>query len=155
MQMKQPKRNTTFLFIGAILLSLTISRPAWSQGMGKSDNPAYKDYYDSLKQMDYPYLFPLLGKKAYKRGYDVLYPWGISGIYFTQRQDILIEHTLIGLNGGEKVDVSNIIEFGPIVATTNAYTIRPDVWILPFLNLYGVLGGHLRNQCNPAGTHQP
>ncbi len=127
-----------------ILLSILILlfyQEASSQGMGSSNNPAYKEYYDSLKQMEYPYLFPLLGKKAYKRGYDLPYAWGVSGIYFSQRQEILIDHTLIGFNGSEMVDVSNIINFGPTIATTNAYTVRPDVWVLPFLNLYGVLGG--------------
>jgi len=122
-------------------LILLFYQEASSQGMGGSNNPAYKDYYDSLKQMDYPYLFPLLGKKAYKRGYDLPYAWGVSGIYFTQRQEILIDRTLIGFNGSEMVDVSNIINFGPTIATTNAYTVRPDVWVLPFLNLYGILGG--------------
>ncbi|MEK6479162.1 hypothetical protein WJR50_16570 [Catalinimonas sp. 4WD22] len=123
------------------LLALAIAQTASAQGMGASDNPAYKDYYDSLKQMDYPYTFPLLGKQAYKRGYDLPYAWGISGIYFTQQQQILIDRTLIGFNGSEMVDVSSVIEFGPTIATTNAYTIRPDVWIFPFLNIYGILGG--------------
>jgi hypothetical protein len=122
------------------VLVLVSVQSAHSQGMGKISNPAYQQYYDSLKQMDYNYPLPLLGKQAYKRGYDLPYAWGISGIYFTQRQEILIERTLIGFNGGPQVDVSDIIQFGPTIATTHAYTVRPDVWILPFLNLYGILG---------------
>lgn len=124
-----------------LLCLLTAARQAHSQGMGQSDNPAYQAYFDSLKQMDYKYPLPILGKQAYKRGYDLPYAWGISGIYFTQRQDILIDRTLIGFNGGEMADFSDFIVFGPTIATTNAYTVRPDVWILPFLNLYGIFGG--------------
>jgi len=129
-----------FLFILFFTLSL-VSEKTYAQGIGKSDNPAYKKYYDSLKKMDYPYMFPLLGKKAYKKGYDLPFAWGISGIYFTQRQEININRTLIGVNGSGKADLSSFINFGPTIATTNAYTVRPDLWILPFLNIYGILGG--------------
>lgn len=127
--------------VGIFLLLLCVTGHVSSQGIGNADNPAYQLYYDSLKQMDYPYTLPILGKQAYKRGYDLPFAWGVSGIYFTQRQEILIERTLIGFNGGEKVNVSNLIRFGPTIATTNAYTVRPDVWIFPFLNVYGILGG--------------
>lgn len=111
------------------------------QGMGHSTNPAFKAYYDSLKAMDYPYALPIFGKQAYKRGYDLPLAWGISGIYFTQTQEIVIDQTLIGINGSEMVDISRFIRFGPTIATTNAYTVRPDVWLFPFLNLYAILGG--------------
>lgn len=111
-----------------------------SQGMGKMDNPAYQAYFDSLKQMDYKYPLPILGKGAYKKGYDLPLAWGLSGVYFTQTQEITIDKISIGFNGSELIDISNIIKFGPTIATTNAYTIRPDVWILPFFNLYGIIG---------------
>ncbi len=104
-------------------------------------NPFHDRYYDSLKKMDYPYTFPILGKGAYKRGYDIPFPWGISAVYFTQRQQIAITSTQIGVNGSEKVDLSDFIKFGPVIAQTNAYTVRPDLWVLPFLNVYGVFGG--------------
>jgi len=112
-----------------------------AQGVSKSKSPAYQYYFDSLKTMDYPYTFPIWGAKAYKKGYDLPYAWGASLIYFTQKQQILIDQTLIGLNGSEKVDLSEFINFGPTIATTNAVTFRPDLWILPFLNVYGILGG--------------
>ncbi|ETN94195.1 hypothetical protein [Zhouia amylolytica] len=126
------------LIICCWLLSLNIAE---AQGYGKSDNPAYKAYYDSIQQMEYDYTFPILGKQAYKRGYDIPFPWGVSAIYFTQKQEINITQTAIGFNGSNKVDISNFINFGPTIATTNAYTVRPDLWIFPFLNIYGILGG--------------
>ena len=133
---------TIYLLRIALFLSfLVLARQANSQGMGRSNDPAYKDYFDSLKQVDYKYPLPILGKQAYKRGYDLQYAWGMSGIYFTQTQQILIDRTLVGFNGSQMVDVSRFINFGPTIATTNAYTIRPDVWILPFLNIYGIIGG--------------
>lgn len=115
--------------------------PLKAQGVDKENNPVFKHYYDSLKAMDYDYVFPILGKQAYKKGYDIQFPWGMSAVYFTQTQEINITSTSIGFNGGQKVDLSKYIEFGPVIATTNAYTVRPDVWVLPFLNIYGILGG--------------
>lgn len=124
-----------------IAIPVAISGAVWGQGIGRSDSPAYKPYYDSLKGMDYPYALPIFGKQAYKRGYDLSLAWGISGIYFAQTQEIVIDQTLIGINGSEMVDISRFIRFGPTIAKTNAYTIRPDVWLFPFLNLYAILGG--------------
>ncbi|MFD2892189.1 hypothetical protein ACFS5J_09215 [Flavobacterium chuncheonense] len=124
-----------------VSVSLIFTNFSNAQGYGKSNNPAYQAYYDSIKTMDYNHTFPILGKKAYKRGYDVPYPWGISAVFFTQKQEINIKRTSIGFNGGDKVDLSNYINFGPTIATTNAYTVRPDLWILPFLNVYAIMGG--------------
>lgn len=127
------------LFI--FLFGLILNDQAVAQGAQKIFNPIYEDYFDSLKQMDYPYTFPILGAKATKAGFDLPFAWGASAIYFTQRQEITINQTLIGFNGGEMVDVSNLIKFGPTIASTNAYTVRPDLWVLPFLNVYGMFGG--------------
>ena len=138
-------RLTNKFFIrGSIIvfcLFLIVTNDAFSQGYGKSSNPAYNDYYDSLMKMDYKFKLPYLGKQAYQRGYDLPYAFGGSLIYFTQRQEITIESTLIGFNDSELVDFSDLIEFGPTIATTNAYTFRPDIWLLPFLNVYAILGG--------------
>lgn len=130
----------TFLILVGIGL-LTSTSDIKAQGAQKIFNPLYEEYYDSLKKMEYPYLFPFLGKGAYSRGYDLQYAWGASAIYFTQQQQILIESTAIGFGGSDLVDISRFIKFGPTIATTNAYSFRPDVWVLPFLNVYAILGG--------------
>ncbi|WP_026956837.1 hypothetical protein [Algoriphagus vanfongensis] len=127
-------------FLSLILISLGTYQ-SFGQGAQKVFNPIYQDYFDSLKQMDYPYALPILGKKASKAGYDLPYAWGASFIYFTQRQEITINSTMVGFGGSEMVDVSQFIKFGPTIATTNAYTVRPDIWVLPFLNVYGIFGG--------------
>ncbi|GMQ26747.1 hypothetical protein Aoki45_34300 [Algoriphagus sp. oki45] len=132
-----PWINFLLIFIFSSLLS-THSK---GQGAQKVFNPIYEDYFDSLRQMDYPYVFPILGAKAAKAGYDLPFAYGISGIYFTQRQEISIDQILIGFNDSEMADLSSLIKFGPTIATTNAYTVRPDLWVLPFLNVYGILGG--------------
>lgn len=123
------------------LVFLTLPNKLIAQGAQKIFNPIYEEYFDSLKNSNYPYTFPVLGKKAYAAGYDLPYAWGASAIYFTQRQEITISKTLIGFNGGEQVDLSEFIRFGPVIANSNAFTMRPDLWVLPFLNVYGIIGG--------------
>lgn len=60
---------------------LFLSLLAAAQGLDSKNNHAYQHYYDSLKAMDYPYTFPLPGKKAYKKGYNLPYAWG-AGLIF-------------------------------------------------------------------------
>lgn len=131
---------TKKIFFAFLFSILFLQNEITAQGNDQPDNPYYKIYFDSLKAMDYNRTFPILGKQAYKKGYDVQFPWGFSAVYFTQTQEINITRTSIGFNGGKKVDISKYIDFGPTVATTNAYTVRPDLWVLPFLNIYGIVG---------------
>ena len=119
---------------------ISLANKSKAQGAQKIFNEIHDDYFDSLKKMDYPFTLPFLGKGAYQRGYDLPHAFGLSVIYFTQTQEINITETSVGINGSQQVDFSDFIKFGPTIATTNAVTIRPDIWVLPFLNLYGIFG---------------
>jgi hypothetical protein len=103
-------------------------------------NPFHKAYRDSLKAMNYPYTFPVFGKKAYKKGFDVPYPWGIGANYFWAKQEINISKVAIGFNDKAPVDVSNVIKFGKVTSTASATTFRPDLFVFPFLSIYGIVG---------------
>ncbi len=103
-------------------------------------NPYHKAYADSLKKTEYKPFFPIWGKQATKQGIDIPYPYGISPTYFYMKQEMSFADTKIGFNNGEMQDLTNLLAFGTIVNTTHILTVRPDVWILPFLNVYGVFG---------------
>ncbi len=133
-------RSMRVILLIAVLAAIPVA-VSFSQGAQKVFNETHNRYYDSLKSTPYKYALPFLGKQAYSRGYDLPLAFGMSTVYFTQRQEITIDQTLIGFNGSEKVDVSDYIIFAPTIANTNAYTIRPDIWVLPFLNLYAIIGG--------------
>ena len=79
--------------------------------------------------MTYPYTFPFLGKKAYKNGFDILYAWGISPVYFAQRQDIEIAEIAVGLNDGPLAGISGLVAFGRIENKVSTFTVRPDLWV--------------------------
>ncbi|MCR8668108.1 hypothetical protein NO995_10475 [Aestuariibaculum sp. M13] len=135
--------NSIFKFFKKIALTglfLIISNNSFAQYTSKELNPYHKAYHDSLQSREYPYRFPILAKQAYKKGFDVPFTYGLSTAYYTQVQDVNIKRTLIGLNDLEPVDLSDFIKFGTVEARTEAYTVRPDMWVLPFLNIYGIFG---------------
>jgi hypothetical protein len=104
---------------------------------------------DTIKPA-YPYKFPLLGAKAYEKGFDIPYPIGIMLNYFYGAQDILITDIAIGFSDGllpniPLTDITRIIEFEEIKANVHSINVRPDLWVFPFLNVYGILGKSYAN----------
>jgi hypothetical protein len=94
---------------------------------------------DSLKRTDYPYLFPIWGDKVRKMGVTLPLPAGLGVNYLWQESDLAITDLKIGFNGGPMMDLSEIVRFNSAVAKANAINMRPDLWILPFLNVYAIV----------------
>lgn len=94
----------------------------------------------------YPYIFPFLGQQVYEKGFDLPLPVGIMVNYFMAEQDVDITEIAIGLNDigiGNDIpltDITRIIDFEKVTSTAYSINVRPDLWILPFLNIYGVFG---------------
>lgn len=102
-----------------------------------------KLYYDSLKAMNYNRILPILGNKVYKKGFDIPYPIGIMINYFYGVQDIIISDINIGFQGPNgsvgPIDMSKIIKFNKVQAAGQNINLRADFWVLPFLNVYGMV----------------
>ncbi len=94
---------------------------------------------DSLKRTEYPYMFPLWGDKVQKLGIKMPLPAGVSVQYLWQESDLVIQNLMVGFNNGPMTDVSNIIRIDNATATANAINVRPDLFVLPFLNVYIIL----------------
>lgn len=97
------------------------------------------DKIDSLKNADYPYVLPIWGAKATKAGFSLPYSAGLSVQYLWQESDLVIENLMIGFNNQEMHNLDNIIDFNSAKSRANAVNLRPDIWLFPFLNVYGVL----------------
>ncbi len=95
---------------------------------------------DSLKNSDYPYSLPIWGDKATKAGYSLPYSAGISVQYFGQESFLIIDNLNVGFNNGPMYNLDGIVRFDEAKARASAVTIRPDIWLFPFLNVYGILG---------------
>ena len=95
---------------------------------------------DSLKSTEYPYVMPIWGAKATQAGYNLPYPAGLSVQYFGSKSDLLINNLMVGFNNGPMYELDGVVRFDKARATASAITARPDVWLFPFLNIYGILG---------------
>jgi len=103
----------------------------------------YQSYRDSLKAVEYNYLFPILGQGAYRKGFDIPYPAGLMGNFVWLKQNIVIDNLQLGVKTDE-VDIPltpvDFIEFGDNLNTSYTVNVRPDLWVFPFLNVYGIFG---------------
>ncbi|MDZ7608581.1 MAG: hypothetical protein U5K79_24025 [Cyclobacteriaceae bacterium] len=133
-----------FLVISLVILfsgSIFTSQFAYSQVFtNKEVGKKNESIIDSLKTADYPYSLPIWGEKATNAGYVLPYSAGISIQYFGSNSAIVIDNLFVGFNGGEMYDLDGIVRFDDAIATASAVTVRPDIWLFPFLNVYGILG---------------
>jgi hypothetical protein len=95
---------------------------------------------DSLMKVKYPYALPIWGDKATARGYKLPYSAGLSMQYFGQKSDLIINNLNVGFNGNTMHDLDGIVRFDKAEAITNSVSLRPDIWLFPFLNVYAILG---------------
>lgn len=100
-------------------------------------------YTDSLKQVEYNYKFPILGQGAYSRGFDIPYPVGAMANFIWIKQNITIDNMQLGVVN-DNVDIPltpvDFISFEDNINESWSATFRPDIWILPFLNVYALIG---------------
>jgi hypothetical protein len=95
---------------------------------------------DSLAHSTYPYTLPIWGDRATHRGFNLPYSAGVSVQYFGQRSDLVIENLMVGFNDGPMHDLDNIVRFDKAKSSSDGISIRPDIWLFPFLDVYGILG---------------
>jgi hypothetical protein len=128
-------KKSIILIVAAIfIMNLAIGQVYTNKVVGKKNEALA----DSLKVKEYPYVLPIWGAKATAKGYDLPYSAGIGVNYLAQKSDLLISDLLVGFNNGPMYDLDEIIRFDNSVATASAINIRPDFWLFPFLNVYGL-----------------
>ena len=86
--------------------------------------------------------FPIWGRKAIEKGFDLPYPVGLSLNVVYAEQDIKLSD--LGLStGANPVVPVEFIKFGRVQAPVFTGNLRGDLWLFPFLNLYA-FGGAAR-----------
>lgn len=128
------KQIVLILFIAS---TITLNAQVFSnKEVGKKN----LELIDSLKVSDYPYSLPIWGDKATKAGYNLPYSAGLSMNYLWQESDLIINNLKVGFNNGPMYELDNIVRFDKAIATTQTLSFRPDIWLFPFLNIYGIVG---------------
>ena len=80
---------------------------------------------------------PIFGKQAREQGYTLPLPFGVGTSFMVMRQTNKISDFRLVVDGTE---VPYDVKFYNAVSTDFNATFRPDIWIFPFMNVYGVLG---------------
>ncbi|MEN8249089.1 MAG: hypothetical protein ABFS32_09160 [Bacteroidota bacterium] len=88
---------------------------------------------------EYQYILPILGEKAHASGFDLPYSAGIGANYIWQKSDIVISNVNIGFNNGEMYDIDELVRFNTVGSESMGINVRPDIWLFPFLNVYGIM----------------
>lgn len=134
--------NKTYVFLITVIF-LFFTNSISAQYTTTNVKSKHQAYTDSLKQVKYDNVFPIWGQKAYEKGFDIPYATGLMVNYVYVKQGLIIDNMQLGL----KTDIIDLpltevdfIEFGNNYSTASTVLIRPDVWVLPFLNVYGLFG---------------
>ncbi len=127
-------RKLYLLFFLQLLFHASFGQVFSNKEVGKK-NSALKD---SLKKSEYPYSLPIWGKKATNAGYSLPYSAGLSLQYLWQKQDLVLENLYVGFNNGPQYNLDEIVRFNNSVSEAVGVNLRPDIWLFPFLNVYGI-----------------
>ena len=129
---------------------------AWSQyTTDKVVGQKNEGLIDSLKTADYPYVLPIWGKKVAQKGFKLPKSAGLSVQYLWQQSQITINNLQVGFNNGPLYNLDEIVRFDKAQTTTSGVNIRPDIWILPFLNVYAVFANSKTSTAINAGVWIP
>jgi hypothetical protein len=101
---------------------------------------------DDQKLPKYDRFFPIGGQKVVDRGIVLPRPWGIGFIGVSNVQEQLLNNGDVAIGRdfvppkGTPLTPIPFVAFDNVISDTTSKQLKVDVWILPFLNLYGVLG---------------
>lgn len=134
------KKQHILLIAITLLFSINLT---FGQYVSTKVKTKHQIYTDSLKNVEYKYLFPILGQGAYKKGFDIPYPAGLMANYMWMDQSLVFDNLQLGIES-DNIDIPltdiGFIEFGENTNTSYSINVRPDLWVLPFLNVYGIFG---------------
>ncbi len=128
------------LTIFALLCLLCPSTMHAQGGAGVRILPKQGDLYVNAKELANPYTLPLWGQKLGAKGFLLPYPIGVMVNGYTGVQDVKISDLSVGLNDDPMISLDDVVGFDKVSASIQNINVRTDVWLLPFLDVYGLFG---------------
>ncbi|HUL50929.1 MAG TPA: hypothetical protein VLT79_13000 [Gemmatimonadales bacterium] len=92
----------------------------------------------------YHQTFPILGRQAIQRGFQLPLPVGLNVNSFYMNQGIALSQLGLSVNDNPP-EPSPWITLGEARSRVTSLNIRADLWVLPFLNVYGFGGNAWAN----------
>ena len=117
--------------------------PKTESGATSRENPVSRIPYETGKEVEstcedrWSNFLPFLGQAACERGYVLPRPFGVSVGYMHQDQPFDVGDIYVN---GIEVKGPGIAVVDEVQNEESTVTLRFDAWILPFWNIYGILG---------------
>lgn len=127
--------NVTSLLFCLFLFTSALNAQVYSD---KVLSEKRKQTLESSEETAKNNLLPIWGKKARELGFDLPYSAGLGVNYVTQESKILINNLRVGFNNGPLYELDEYVSFNDAISNGNVINVRPDIWLFPFLNVYGI-----------------
>jgi hypothetical protein len=88
---------------------------------------------------NYKNIFPIWGRKVIEKGFDLPKPFGVNVNYVWMNQPIEIPGMSLGVNDSPLAPIQ-AIQFDDAESNANTVNARFDLWVLPFINVYTMVG---------------
>jgi hypothetical protein len=138
-----------------ITLAMSVMFCVQSFGQVYADIDYKKLAGEAVEANRYPYILPIWGAKATQRGFQLPYSAGLGVNYLWQESDMIIENLQVGFNNGPMYGLDEVIRFDDATAAAKAVNFRPDIWLFPFLNVYGIFAKAKTSTSIEAGLWLP
>ena len=137
------KRNTSAKISNTAITSEYITASGNSISLGDASQDILPPFADpDTVSVKLGWVLPLLGKPATKLGYKLPRPVGLDLFTHFQEQEMQCVGLSLAMNDEDFVSFGSLFEVdqSSISATSYATMVKADVWILPFLNVMGIVG---------------
>ena len=89
-------------------------------------------------------MLPIWGKQAVAKGFDLPEPLGFASNFMHFKQGLLLENINVGFEGVnnslDPVNLDDFLVFEELSTIGNIIMVKPDLWLFPFLSVYGIIG---------------
>lgn len=125
-------------------MGIMLLLPDWS--FGQNVPSAFRERDSAFFSKPYPYILPILGNKVHEKGIKLPFPVGVMFNTLVGTQTLTLSDLALGFgsfsspDGPEMIDLSEAVIFDEVSAQTSTFNLRVDTWLLPFLNVYGIVG---------------
>ena len=117
--------------LGALVLSLA--------GLFGADGALAQNAPDvGSAPYEWKHRLPIWGDKLAARGIAFPLPWGVGVNYAWIEQPVTINGLEIAVNDGAFVNLDDVVKFEKVNSVVHGVNTRLDVWLFPFLNVYGL-----------------
>ena len=120
---------------GILALFVLLAPAAVAQNPDLTLSPAERDSILAT----YDQIFPIWGRKAIERGFLLPLPVGLNINTFYMDQGVALSQLGLSTNDNPTQPVDWIV-LGEATSRVASLNFRGDVWVLPFLNVYGMFG---------------